>query len=511
MEYKIIISDSLNTKEYTLTKNLYRIGRASINDIILKDDTFTISRFHCELERDKNGGYFLRDLGSKNGTFVNGIKTDKIHLNNGDIIIIGQYELKYIEKEEEKEKNKKDNGGAFTIVKDIRELENYWEKPKAKQSVLQILIQYAKKLLECNSIASILDSTSDFILKHLNPDRVFIFLKENGELELKHKKGLSSVEDNSISTSILEKAIKDKVSILSIDTMTDSRFSSSESILILGIKSAIVVPMFYEKNFFGAIYLDRIKNKKSFNEEELDFSSVISNYMSFAIQQFYLREKLEEEKSLRHRLERYHSPAVVNKILESKNLEDLFKFSKEYASVMFLDIVNFTKLTETLDPMEVGKLLNTFFGEITDIIFEYEGTLDKYIGDAIMAVFGTPFEIENPEEKSVKASLKILEKISEFNKNKSFPKIDVRIGINAGPVISGNFGSIRRVDFSSVGTTVNIASRLEEFVAKANEIVVSSTVYNKTKKKFKYEFLGEQRLKGVSKKIKTYKVIGEIK
>ena len=511
MEYKIIISDSINKKEYTLTKNLYKIGRASINDIILKDDTFTISRFHCELEKDKEGGYYLRDLGSKNGTFVNGIKTEKAHLKNGDTIIIGPYELKFIESKEESVSAKDDNIGSFTIVKDIKELENYWEKPKAKQSVLQLLIQYAKKLLECNSIASILDSTSDFILKHLNPDRVFIFLNEDGKLELKHKKGLSSVDDDCISKSILDKVVKDKVSILSIDTMSDSRFSSSESILILGIKSAIAVPMFYEKNIFGVIYLDRIKNKKSFNEEELDFSSVISNYMSSAIQQFYLREKLEEEKSLRHRLERYHSPAVVNKILESKKQEDLFKFSKDYVSVMFLDIVKFTRLTETLDPIDVGKLLNTFFGEITDIIFEYEGTLDKYIGDAIMAVFGTPFKIENPEEKSVRASLKILEKIKELNNKNNLPEVKVRIGINAGPVISGNFGSLRRVDFSSVGITVNIASRLEEFVAKADEIVVSSTVYNKTKKKFQYEFLGEQSLKGVSKKIKAYKVLGELK
>ncbi len=511
MEYKIIISDSKNTKEYPLTKNLYRLGRASLNDIILKDDTLTVSRFHCELERDKEGGYFLRDLGSKNGTFINGIITEKKHLENGDIIIIGPYELKYISKEESLKKEEDKKLASFTIVKDIKELENYWEKPKAKQSVLQTLIQYAKKLLECTSLPSILDITSDFILDHLKPDRVFIFLKENGDIELKHKKGLTNLEEDSVSSSILDKAVKDQVSILSIDTTSDDRFSSSESILVLGIKSAIAVPMFHEKNIFGVIYMDRIINRRSFNEEELDFSSVIANYMSSAIQQFHLRKKLEEEKSLRLRLQRYHSPAVVNKILESEKLEDLFKFTKGYAAVMFLDIVKFTSLTESLDPFEVGKLLNTFFGEITDIIFKYEGTLDKYIGDAIMAVFGIPFKIKDPEKKSVDAALEILDKVKELNKKGVLPNIKVRIGINAGPVISGNFGSMRRVDFSSVGVTVNIASRLEEFIAKENEIVVSSTIHDKTKNKFKFESLGEKKLKGLSKKIKVFKVKGGVK
>jgi class 3 adenylate cyclase len=145
---------------------------------------------------------------------------------------------------------------------------------------------------------------------------------------------------------------------------------------------------------------------------------------------------------------------------------------------------------------------------MTDIIFQHNGTLDKYIGDCIMALFGVPFEIDNHAELSIITALDMIEKLEERNRHLSAKdQIEIRIGINSGKLISGDFGSPKRLDYTVLGNTVNIASRLESSVAGKNEIVVSEATYKLTKDLFEFESLGEKQIKGLSVPVETYRVI----
>jgi adenylate cyclase len=173
-----------------------------------------------------------------------------------------------------------------------------------------------------------------------------------------------------------------------------------------------------------------------------------------------------------------------------------------------MDIVGFTPRVENMNPVEIGVFLNNFFSEMTDIIFQHNGTLDKYIGDGIMAVFGVPFEIDNHAELSIITALDMIEKQEERNRQLApIDQIKIRIGINTGKLVSGDFGSPKRYDYTVIGNTVNIASRLESSVAGANEIVVSEATYKLTKDLFEFEALGEKKLQGLSVPVEAYKVI----
>ncbi|UCH95014.1 MAG: adenylate/guanylate cyclase domain-containing protein, partial [Candidatus Aminicenantes bacterium] len=220
--------------------------------------------------------------------------------------------------------------------------------------------------------------------------------------------------------------------------------------------------------------------------------------------------RLNREKKIRNRLERYHSPAVVSRIMESHDSSTLeMKTYKETdATVLFMDIVGFTTKVEHMNPVEIGVFLNHLFTEMTEVVFKHNGTLDKYIGDCIMAVFGVPFEVDNHAELAIQAAIDMIKRLEEMNKNLPTKDIiNIKIGINSGKLVAGDFGSPKRLDYTVIGNTVNIASRLESSVAGANEIIISEATYNLTRDIFEYQLLGEKKLQGLSKPVKAYKVL----
>jgi adenylate cyclase len=161
-----------------------------------------------------------------------------------------------------------------------------------------------------------------------------------------------------------------------------------------------------------------------------------------------------------------------------------------------------------MEPKAVNLLLNRHFSKMTDIIFDLDGTLDKYIGDSLMAVFGAPFSRDNDAERAVRAALKMKEAL-EAGKNADSreDKLNIRIGINTGQITAGNIGSPKRMDYTVLGDTVNVASRLET-IAEPNQILIGEETYNRVKDKFKTREVGLRKLKGKTQDIRVYEVLG---
>ncbi|MBW1919928.1 MAG: adenylate/guanylate cyclase domain-containing protein, partial [Deltaproteobacteria bacterium] len=221
-------------------------------------------------------------------------------------------------------------------------------------------------------------------------------------------------------------------------------------------------------------------------------------------------EKIRRETIARTRLERFHSPEVVDLIIHGEDLESgaLVAPTEKIATILFSDIVSFTPLSERLSPGEVSLLLNHYFREMTDIIFKYNGTLDKYIGDAIMAVFGAPIEREDDPERAVRAALDMRKTLSQMMEEiEPDRRFSIRLGINTGRVVAGNLGSPKRMDYTVIGDTVNTASRLET-LAEPNQILIGEKTYRSVKNMFRIRQIGEKKLKGKSKPIKVYEVLG---
>lgn len=237
----------------------------------------------------------------------------------------------------------------------------------------------------------------------------------------------------------------------------------------------------------------------------------IANHAAIGIEQAGLNERILREMQIRTNLERFHSPDVVNTIMEesAEGTPLSLKVEEKAATVLFVDIQNFTLLAERLRPQEVASLLNEYFTIMTDIVFEYNGTLDKYIGDAIMATFGAPYSHGNDAEKAVLAALKMRRELERLmNRKEEEHRFDVRIGINSGNVMAGYIGSTKRLEYTVLGEAVNIASYLES-IAELNEILIGEETFRQVNRFFRLEEAGKKRVKNGISEVRFYRVIDE--
>jgi len=223
----------------------------------------------------------------------------------------------------------------------------------------------------------------------------------------------------------------------------------------------------------------------------------------------YLEEYLERRR-ITGIFGRYVAPEVVNQIL--KNGEQGLKLGgiRKEISVLFVDIRGFTTMSEKVEPEEVVGILNTYLNLTAKAIFENEGTLDKFIGDATMAIFNAPLDLEDHEFKAVKTAWAMKQGAVALYKeleDKYGRGVSFGIGVNSGPAIVGNIGASFRMDFTAIGDTVNTAARLESN-AKPDQILLSSSIYEKVKDRVEATYLGEIKVKGKEQGVPIYQLDG---
>jgi len=514
MEYRLDFVINDEQKFFSLKQNEITIGKLPGNDFYLDDNS--ISRKHCKLIKEDNT-FKIVDLNSTNGTYVNGKRIREKILSVGDNITVGRSILKFVKGTKETKITDIDDQKISVMIplSDNLKLKKDKQGITSELSMLESLTSLGKSLIGAATLEESFQKVGKLLFSFLNPNRLYIFSydRDNEDIELKYSLSADTIKkDIKISKTIAMRSIKEKVAILSSNTQDDSRFDGAKSIIMYGIRSAISIPIWTKNSIYGLIYADTTDMNNIFEERDLEMISIIANFTGLSVEGIKTRNTLNVEKKIRSRLERYHSPAIVSKIMELQDnkTSELAGYHESEASVLFMDIVGFTTRVENMKPMEIGVFLNNFFTEMTDIIFENNGTLDKYIGDSIMAVFGVPFEQKDHTEKSINTALEMVNRLKEMNRsNPEKEKIEIRIGINSGKLISGDFGSPSRYDYTVIGNTVNIASRLESSIAKPGDIIVSETTMKQTKKKFNFQLLGEVNLHGISKPVKAYAVLGK--
>jgi len=219
----------------------------------------------------------------------------------------------------------------------------------------------------------------------------------------------------------------------------------------------------------------------------------------------YIHE-IREKTLIRHKFECYFAPSTLNKILQSR---DMLKINeKKVLTILFSDISGFTLWSDTQTPEEIRSTLNEYLEEMSKIVFKYEGTIDKYMGDGLMAFYGDPFEKADQTLCAVKTAIEMQQKTRELKRrwqSQGRLQIKIRIGINRGEAVVGNMGSEKRMDYTVIGSTVNIAQRLEG-EAPVEGILISETVQREVKGLVKTKFYGKVALKGVGEELDVYEV-----
>lgn len=547
------------SEDYPLDNDEITIGRHENNKIILPDPI--ASRNHAKITKNKKG-YTIADLGSHNGTKVNDKLIHEALLKHKDRIQIGKSKIIFLMKEEPSIE-KSDN---FVLVSESEQEE--WQQQtirispqksclsdseellativpgKAQKKLAQTLPTFAKrKTVEAHTDVSILERMNKvlFVLyevsRQLNSsldfnelmnkimDLLFMVINADyGSLVLLDRKGgdelipvvMKSREERlmvkgelKISRTIIDRVVKDKVALLTSDAMEDSRLAAAASIVSKGIRSAMCVPLWEKDEVIGAIQLNSTRLDNLFTMDDLELLKTIGCQMAMIIAQARLNQQIREEEHMRERLERFHSPQVIEMIIRGSHgsQEDFMEAKELTTTILFADMVNFTTLSETMHPREINQLLNQYFSVMTDIIFEHNGTLDKYIGDGLMAVFGAPMEKKDDAQRAVQSALEIRKAFRQMmDKADTEVKFDIRIGVNTGRVVAGNIGSPKRLDYTVIGDPVNTASRLES-IAQSNQILIGEETYKKVKSKFKTRKIGPTKLKGKREEILVYEVL----
>jgi adenylate cyclase len=520
---ELVFDDEGVTRRVALADGL-TIGRSSDNDIVLRD--FSVSRRHASVDVG-GSGFRIRDLDSTNGVKVNDTFVTVGDLAVGDMVTIGNFELTV-------ESQATDSGGlsSATYLRPLSEFnEDYGLEGEAsisgdrphgertggdRERVFGLLAQVAKTLIQVVDLQPVLEKVLDVIFEQLLVDRGFLVLfDDDGEPRLELFRARESEQgvapEVPISRTILDMVVGQKVAVLTHDAQADDRFEAGQSIRIHQIRSAMCAPLWLRERVIGVIYVDSPLHVGSFSASDLDLLTALANYAAVAIERARLNERIRAEQAARDRLVRYHSPAVIEAVLANPDTEGHAVELRE-TTILFADIVGFTARSESMAPEEVAAFLNQYFSLAAEAIFQFGGTLDKFIGDAVMAFWGAPLPQDDHAERAVRTSLAMMSALDQWNQQRlvdGLEAIETRIAVHSGPVVVGDIGSATRVDYTVLGNTVNVAARLEEFVAKPGQIVIGETTQAAVAHLVPTEHLGNVQLKGLSRKIAVYRVAVE--
>ena len=527
MHFRLIGIDNAFKFELKGT-SLFSVGRAVSNECPVIDPT--VSRKHADLKVTENGVEII-DAGSSNGTFVNGIKIDRAHAAPGAEITFGKVAFRLERVATPLSVTPVSTPAApakpagATIVRQIpvaddqsalsgdsgslnRQLAGQADPVEKDRRKLAILLEVAKGLTRATDVHKLLVKIAEYAFQTLEADRCAILLMDrDGHLHpqiSRDRRGEAA--SGEIPQSIARTAVDDKVAVLSDDAGEDQRFTG-QSVVLQKVRSAMCVPLIGSENkALGVIYVDNFSLKR-FTETDLDFLIAFSGIAAVALENGQFAERIKIEALARSNFERFFTPHLAARIASSPDAVKLGG-DKRRVAILFSDIRGFTALSETMNPDTMARLLTEYFTEMVECVFRHGGTLDKFIGDSVMAQWGAPIGEPDDCDRAMMAAMDMMEELDRLNvrwKIEGRPQLEIGIGLNVGDVFAGNIGSDRRLEYTVIGDPVNVSSRLCS-KAGPGEIFVSDHFRASLGSPPVMEPLPPMELKGKSQALPVFRV-----
>lgn len=513
--------------QYSLpAEGICTIGRAPDNTVVLDDPR--ASRYHAHIKPADDGSFILVDGAVINGqlrrsankVFVNGGAQSEYPLKNGDRITIGASTLRLEQRAEERTTDVRYDDrplGHTQLVVSANDVmstvlqaksaetpsspsrDKVLEALQRKANILSALYDMSKTLGSVFDLEAIFAKATDVIFRSTPADRVVALLAEgdgNGNPEdvvlnpIAMRARDESLNNHarklSIGRTITRKVMKDRVALLSQDAASDEQFAGVDSIVSQGVRSTICAPLVGESRVHGAIYADRLDPFAAFKPDDLELISAVAAQTAIAVENARAHERLAREEVARANYSRFLPEYVVKQMLENP---ESFKLGgvNQTITILFADIRGFTSISEHAPPEKVVGLLNRYFSAMTDIIFAHGGTLDKYLGDGLMALFGAPTTTPEDASNALNTAVAMQRRILGINmelRQDGLPEIGVGIGLHTGEVTVGYIGSERRSEYTAIGDSVNTASRLESN-AKGGQILLSDATARAARSRYK--------------------------
>ena len=516
--FRLSYTDSKGSASFVLPPGETIVGRAPTCNLVVQHST--VSRQHAKFDVGPDSG-FVQDLGSSLGTYRNGEAIGRSEIADGDVLVLGRVRFD-VQKSMDDQVALTDahvqvasEGTVLLSVASLTEAPSPGraETPTAHidgRQLLGVLSEIGGALVKSTSLSEVLDRVVSLAFDTIPAERVFLMLTDERTNELVPRVARSRSgkvpQGVTISRTIARIVMNDRVAMLATDAQLDARLEQAHSVLAHAIRSFMCAPLWNRDDVIGILYVDNPKSKEFSAERDLTLFTALSNYAAVAIEHARLAARLLEETRRRERLQRYHSPGVVNRILESGDEADgAFVTQEREISVLFADIVGFTTMAEKMSPSAVAQLLNGFFGVMTDVIFRHEGTLDKFIGDAILATFGAPLAQPDHALRCVRTAMDMRTALAQLNQDRREP-LRMRIAINSGNALVGDIGAPKRREFTVLGDVVNTASRLESYVTQPDQIVLGGDTYRLIKDEIPARPLGSFQLRGRASPVEVYEL-----
>ena len=499
-----------------------------------------VSKEHCHIELIGDA-YVLKDLGSLNGTYINGDRVDGQHpLAPGDEITIGSTRILFdppdqvtslsfdgLLSDEPREATNRfkigdTNAGplirakvsaladktffAEELVQDDASLRRDYEKLRASYEVTRAIELGTSITALCSKILEV-------AFRLVPADRGVVLLhNEQNVLEPVSVRSAEDVDPNQevvVSKTVLDTVVREKEAVLSHDASADARFQSAQSVIMQGIRSTMCVPLLQGDTVLGVMMLDSKLATHAFTEKDLALFETVASQAAIAVQNTLFAKRIEQEAVMRERFRRLLSPAIAEQVL-SGQLEVAKGGELRETTILFADIRGFTSMSESHEPEIVVDALNEYFERMVEIVFRYEGTLDKFIGDEMMVLFGSPVAHEDDPDRAVRAALEMQAALADLNAQhqaRELPPFEIGIGINTGEVVAGYIGSSQALEYTVIGDPVNTGSRLCS-LARAGQTLISEGTLEKLGGAFELKELPAEKVKGKAQPIRVFELIG---
>ncbi len=487
------------------------VGRAPVCDLTIEDPS--ISRRHVRF-RVHGDHCRLADLGGRNGTFVNGEPIAEAELHDGDTVVLGRVALR-LERAALAPVALSDNHSiieasgtvyrrvdAPTRTGDVRAVD--------PARLLALLTEISKHLVQWRPVSEVLERVTAVALDSVPAERAFLLLIDEETAEVVPR--VSQTRQGgppakaTISRTIVRRTIDERLAILAADAQLDPGLAEVHSVRAANVRSFMSVPLWNESRVIGVLYVDSPRSAP-LATSDLDVLQALSAYAAVAIEQARLTAKVLEETRHRERLQRYHSSAVVEQILRQQGGSDTpFLAEERDVTILFADIVGFTTTAETMAPSDVAQLLNRCFAVMCDAVFASEGTLDKFIGDAVLAVFGAPLDQPDHATRAARAALTMTRDLAGLGMQ---PPIRLRIALNSGRATVGDIGSPTRREYTVLGDVVNTCSRLQSYACEPGQVVLSAATRERLDPGITVRALGPVSLRGKDQRVELFELLAE--
>jgi adenylate cyclase len=472
-------------QKYTLKPGGNTIGRHPNNDIVIAEPS--ASRQHARIDYNRSTDTaLLQDLSSTNGTYINRRRLSYTYrLHHLDMIRIGSSTINVVIRGTDEPLDTVRGPQKFTRERLLEALDHH----------TVLMYQISERLNTVMNLSDCLEEIANLMKRAMGADKCKVILKEQFE----------KMEEFGFPSTLAQSAINEKSAVVIPDMAQSDAIADSESATLLKIRSALCVPIMSENDIIGLIYMYKSRSEsKPFTNTDLQVAIAISHQAALTIQRVNLLNRVQQEQSLRQMFQRFVSPQEVDYVLRDYDLHGTLPGLKErQISVLFADIADSTGLAEAMGAKDFGRMLNDYYIEITNIIFEHNGVV-RYLGDGVLSVFGMSDESLDHKIKSVNSSIAILDKMksisSEFGQH-----LNLRLSIKSGRAVVGYVGTRERVEFTVLGDLVNVAKGMNPF-AGPNKIVVGEEIYQAVSDQYTMEKLDSIIVKGRKGHVKIYEV-----